>query len=372
MFGQEKYDWCLRSVPQAGLNGREVSQTRGKLLGGSSAIDSHSPVYPNRGMHDAWAGLVGDQRGAWEGIEDCYKKFQHVVAEGGGSGLFKGPVKASLPLKLNRLQQAWHGTFKELNATATDALRGQAIGGTTTTNAIDNRPGRGERSHAGNAYLTPANEQANLTVRTVSLVEKIALRKENSMLRAEGVYYMSAGQHCFVEATKEVILCAGVFSSPQLLELSGIGQRAILDAAGVQPVHELQGVGENLQDHLNYGASIEVRPEIETMDIRDYDPSAIADQQRPYHQDKTRPLAEGSAYSFAYLPLQLLDNETDDATLRDALAAHKATHPWFEQNQYIYDSLLSPKAASATVFMTRKARYTSKLTAADGEYTSIR
>lgn len=243
MFGQENYDWCLRSIPQAGLTGREIMQTRGKMLGGSSAINSHSLVYPNREMHDAWASMVGDQRWTWDGIENCYEKFQHITNEDGSTDSFRGPIQASFPVKLNRLQHAWNDAFEELNATATDPLKGQAVGGTTTTNAIDSRPGRGERSHAGDAYLTPAKEQPNLTVRTVSLVEKIALRKEKSELRVEGVYYTSAGQHLFTKATREVILCAGVFGSPQLLELSGIGQRAVLDAAGVKPVLELPGVG---------------------------------------------------------------------------------------------------------------------------------
>lgn len=113
-----------------------------------------------------------------------------------------------------------------------------------------------------------------------------------------------------------------------------------------------------------------MRAEVETLDTRDWDPSVVADHQRQYDQHRTGPLAEGAAYSFAHLPLQLLSDQTEDATLRDAVAAHKATHGT-EQNQYIYDTLLSPDAASATVFMTRKARYAPKLTAADGKYVSM-
>lgn len=114
-----------------------------------------------------------------------------------------------------------------------------------------------------------------------------------------------------------------------------------------------------------------MRPEIETLDIRDHDPAVVVDQQRQYDQNRTGILADGAAYSFAYWPLQLFNDEADDVTLREAVAAHKATHTWTKQNQYIYDSLLSPKAASATVFMTRKARYAPKLTAADGNYMSV-
>lgn len=121
---------------------------------------------------------------------------------------------------------------------------------------------------------------------------------------------------------------------------------------------------------MNYGPSVEVRPGIETLDIRDWEPSVVVDHQRQYDQSRTGPLAEGGAYSFAHLPLQLLGDEAEEATLRDAVTAHKATHGT-QQNQYIYDSLLSPEAATATVFMTRKARYAPKLTAADGNYMSM-
>ena len=232
MFGQEKYDWCLRSVPQAGLNGREILQTRGKMLGGSSAINSHSLVYPNREMHDAWASLVNDQRWSWNNMEQYYERFQQ--SEVGG------PIKASLPRQLNGLQEPWNDAFKELGCVASNPLKGRAMGGMTTTNAID---GQAERSHAG-AYLISAKEQANLTVQTMSQVEKVALHKEDedSQLCAKGVLYTSEGQRFFVES-REVILCAGVFGSAQLLELSGIGQRSVLEAAGIKPVLELAGVG---------------------------------------------------------------------------------------------------------------------------------
>lgn len=232
MFGQEKYDWCIRSVPQEGLDGREILQTRGKMLGGSSAINSHSLVYPNQEMHNAWASLVNDQRWAWNGMEEYYERFQR--SEVGG------PIKASLPRDLNRLQEAWNDAFEQLGCVAADPLKGRAMGGMTTTNAIDSRA---ERSHAG-VYLTSAKHQANLTVRTMSTVERITLHREDedSQLRAKGVVYTSEGQRFFVESS-EVILCAGVFGSPQLLEVSGIGQRAVLERAGISPVLELAGVG---------------------------------------------------------------------------------------------------------------------------------
>jgi choline dehydrogenase-like flavoprotein len=226
MFGQEKYDWKLRSAPQKDLDGRVIEQTRGKMLGGSSAINSHSLVYPNREMHDAWAELVRDPRWAWDKVKDCYTRFQHVAGEKGG------PIAASYPRELNQVQRAWNDAFAEIAAVASSPTAGQAIGGSTTTNAIDDH---GQRSHAG-AYLNVAG--SNLTLKTVAHVEKIVFQGR----RAVGVNYRSEGQHFYVKA-KEVILCAGVFGSPQLLELSGIGQREILRKAGIEQMLELSGVG---------------------------------------------------------------------------------------------------------------------------------
>lgn len=258
MFGKPEYDWCFESIPQAGLNGRTISQTRGRMLGGSSAINSHSLVYPNWEMHDAWAELVNDQRWNWASMQPYYKKFQELVSCGNpnddfvfqsnyGTSHMDGPVKASFPKELNRLQLAWMHAFKQLDAVASaDPLSGRAIGGTTTTNAIDDRPGRGERSHAGRAYLEPATKATNLTVQTTSLVQEIIFsekKKSGQKLHAAGVRYTSGSAQATALATREVILCAGVFGSPQLLELSGIGQRNVLEAAEVELMINLPGVG---------------------------------------------------------------------------------------------------------------------------------
>jgi choline dehydrogenase-like flavoprotein len=237
MFGNVNYDWCLRSVPQKGLNGRVIEQTRGKMLGGSSAINSHSLVYPNREMHDAWASLIEDDRWGWSGMEPYYRKFQHITGDG-GSSQDDGPIQASFPRELNQVQLAWNSAFHELGATATGDFAGQAVRGFTTTNAIN---GSGERSHAGDAYLRLAG--SNLTIETAAHVERVVTRKEGSDMIVEGVSYRRDEQRFFVKAIREVILCAGTFGSPQLLELSGIGQRDIIEAAGITPVLELAGVG---------------------------------------------------------------------------------------------------------------------------------
>lgn len=263
MFNDPKYDWGFRTTPQVGLNGRIIEQTRGRMIGGSSAINSHSLVYPNRAMHDAWAEIAGDERWSWERMEPFYEKFQTIqVPEVTGKGSLKvepatcGPIQASYPRYMNILQSAWEDVFRSLGAyTDHDGASGRAIGGVTTTNAIDGRDMRGERSHSGNSYLKPALGRVNLTVETEARVKRVVFQEQGSgdtkSLQAIGVTYEKGGITFTVRANKEVILCAGAFGSPQILELSGVGNRDILETARVPCLVDLPGVGgKKLQGKL--------------------------------------------------------------------------------------------------------------------------
>lgn len=255
MFSDPKYDWDFRTVPQVGLDGRVIQHTRGRMIGGSSAINSHSLVYPNRAMHDAWAEIAGDDRWSWERIKRFYKTFQTVQGQdvtGKGFSTVEpmacGPIQASYPKHMHILQSAWEDVFRSLGAYSDqDGVSGRAMGGLTTTNAIDGRAMIGERSHSGNSFLKPAIGRQNLTVETDARVKRVVFQEHGSgdtkSLQAVGVDYEKGGITLSVKANKEVILCAGAFGSPQILELSGIGSRGILEKAGVQCLVDLPGVG---------------------------------------------------------------------------------------------------------------------------------
>lgn len=255
MFNDPKFDWGYRTTPQVGLNGRVIEQTRGRMIGGSSAINSHSLVFPNRAMHDAWAEIAGDERWSWERMETFYEKFQTVQAREATGSVFPtvepvacGPIQASYPRHMNILQSAWEDVFRSLGAYSdNDGASGRATGGVTTTNAIDGRAMRGERSHSGNAYLKFALGRVNLTVETEARVKRVVFQEQGSgntkSLQAIGVSYEKGGITSSARANKEVILCAGAFGSPQILELSGVGSRDILETAGVQCLVDLPGVG---------------------------------------------------------------------------------------------------------------------------------
>jgi choline dehydrogenase-like flavoprotein len=255
MFSDPKYDWNFRTIPQVGLGGRVIEQTGGRMIGGSSAINSHSLVYPNRAMHEAWAEIAEDQRWSWGRMERFYKSFQTVHARevtGKGSSTVEpetcGPIRASYPRHMHILQNAWEDVFRSLSAYSDqDGMSGRAMGGVTTTNAINDRAMRGERSHSGNSFLKPALGRVNLTVETDARVKRVVFREHSSgdteRLQAIGVTYEKGGITLSARANKQVILCVGVFGSPQILELSGIGSRSILENAGVQCLADLPGVG---------------------------------------------------------------------------------------------------------------------------------
>ncbi|KAK8108101.1 uncharacterized protein PG998_010114 [Apiospora kogelbergensis] len=352
MFNDPEYDWCYTSTPQQGLNGRNVENTRGRMLGGSSAINSHSLVYPNRAMHDAWASIAGDSCWSWNHIQPYYRKFQSDPELEGSDG----PIQASYPAHMHIMQKAWEDVFDSLDARS---------------------PKHGERSFAGNTYLATATRRSNLVVETNALVHKLVFKKadnvEGAKLQATGVYYEKAGQMILAQASNEVVLCAGAFGSPQILELSGIGSHVILEEAGVDCLLDLPRVGENLQDHLNYGPSVEILPDIETMDVARRDAKAAAAQREEYDQHKTGPLSEGAAYSFAYWPLQLFNTPGENDALHDLVKGlgRPADELTQEQYDFVCRMLTEKSEATATVFMTRIQRHTTLKDLADGNYMTV-
>ncbi|KAM0815630.1 putative Choline dehydrogenase [Seiridium cardinale] len=375
MFNDPVYDWQYCTTPQKDLNNRIIQQTRGRMLGGSSAINSNSLVYPSQSMHEAWSQIAGNGQWSWESVKHCYERFQTVQGRSAeDSTSTSGPVQASYPKELHPLQKVWEEAFRSLGwFSDRPGYLCDAVGGVTTTNAIDGL--RGERSQA-TAYLKSSTD--NLVVMTDATVTRVLFNENKDdtsrKLRAVGVVFEKEGQQKTVHATREVILSAGTFGSPQLLELSGIGRQDILHKAGVQCHLDLAGVGENLQDHLNYGPSIEVHPSIETGDVAARDPKAAAARLEEYQKHHTGPLSEGAAYSFAYWPLQLFNTAAEEIDLRQLLERDwgiESGTTLYSQYEFCRRMILDPDEASATVFMTRMQRYTRPGHAAPGNYMTI-
>jgi choline dehydrogenase-like flavoprotein len=267
--GNPTYDWQFQTLPEEELHQRVIQQPRGKLWGGSSAINSHALVYPSKGYHDAWAELSenGEDEKTqwnWEGVKEYYRKFQSLqepsedVRKELGiwpqakrndhhEGLSEG-IQASFPITMHVLQKAWADTIENLGLNnLNDPLNGKTLGGAITTNAID--AVKSERSHAGVVFLEPAAKRESLVIRSNVMVEKILFdaNQKHEKLVATGVLYsLENGEIVSVRAQKEVILCAGTFGSPKILELSGVGNRESLAAVSIECLYDLPGVGGKL------------------------------------------------------------------------------------------------------------------------------
>lgn len=360
--GNSGLDWQFVTEPQKHLNGRTISHPRGKLIGGSSAINSHAIIFPSRAWLDSWAEF-GNEGWSADVMVPFYDKFYSIVTpsqEGvGGANSVDGPVKASLPESLDLLEKAWIDSFDEAgHHISYDVLhRSKGVGGML----IPGAGAYGERSHAGVAYLSPISKRSNVTVAQAVLVKRVILeRGHDSRVTATGVECLSDGTTKAYKARNEVILCAGAFQSPQLLELSGIGNRTLLESLGIPVVVDNPFVGENLQDHLNCGPSYEAKPDVPTLDNR-RDPAVRQQDTDQYKRDKTGYLSKPGTHTFAYWSLQMFDSDTDTDQLLSAVdqqiratsdqSQGKALPSQDMQYAFIRGMIADPEEATATAYL---------------------
>ncbi|KAF4548878.1 GMC oxidoreductase-like protein 10 [Elsinoe fawcettii] len=361
------YDWQYISAPEPGLNHRQVKHPRGRLVGGTSAINSHSVVFPNHEWQDRIAEELLPELGRadWssKGMQDCYRRWQTGTF---GPGVDPEPgssdyVTTSYPIAMDLLQTQWIKAFEELgHATTATGFVESSAGAVTVTNAIDTS--KGERSHAATAFLEPALKRGNVTLTTGAEVDKIVfdeVKNADGKLTARGILYIRQGQE-YTASAPEIILCAGVFGSPAILERSGIGSREVLTSATVPILYELSGVGENLQDHLNCSLSCETHNGIPTRDesYRNADLKKAATLE--YEKSRTGRMAEGPAYSFAFTPLQTLESPSETRELRDLVSKQlkEERNPGLKaQYSVIEKAITSPNEATASNFMVRSQRH---------------
>ena len=241
-IGNPLYDWKYESEPEPFMNGRRIYHARGKVLGGSSSINGMIFQRGNPLDYERWAADEGMSTWDYAHCLPYFKRMENCLAGAdeyrGGSGpllLERGPVK-------NPLFGAFFQAAQDAGYPLTDDVNGYRQEGFA---AFDRNLYRGRRWSAAKAYLHPAMSRPNLKVITRAFVSRVVM----SGTRAVGVEFTRNGKRVSVQAG-EVVLAGGAFNSPQLLQLSGIGNAEQLKSVGVEPVHELPGVGENLQDHL--------------------------------------------------------------------------------------------------------------------------
>ena len=236
------YNGRFKTEPEPNMNGREVYWPRGRTLGGSSAINGLIYIRGQREDYDGWAAL-GNDGWSFADVLPWFRKLEHNVRGASEYHGADGPLWASDITVPHPLVEALIAAAIRLGIPRNDDFNGAAQEGAgyyqLTTHG-------GRRCSTAVAYLRPARSRSNLDVRTDAHVTRVRLEGR----RATGVVFRRGGREETVSATREVILCAGALQSPQLLELSGVGQPEVLQRFGIGVVHALRGVGGNLQDHL--------------------------------------------------------------------------------------------------------------------------
>ena len=238
-------NWAFETVPQPGLNGRRGYQPRGKMLGGSSGINAMVYIRGHKQDYDEWAAL-GNTGWSYDEVLPYFKRSENNESHGGHYHGQEGPLHVSELRSDNPYQQIYLEAARQAGFRINPDFNGEeqeGVGIYQVTQYL------GERWTAARAYLHPhLGKRPNLLVETGCHVTRILFEGK----RAIGVEYSQGGQIKTLRARREVLLAAGAFQTPQLLMLSGVGEGKALQALGIPVVHDLPGVGQNLQDHPDF------------------------------------------------------------------------------------------------------------------------
>ena len=239
-----KRNWRFETEPQEGLNGRKGYQPRGKVLGGSSSINAMIYIRGHKADYDEWAAL-GNKGWSYNDVLPYFKKSEHREAGGDDFHGQGGPLNVAKLESPGAINEIFFEAGRQNQLPFTDDFNGEEQEGlgmyeVTTKN--------GQRWNTARAFLDDHMDRPNLTVITQAMAQKVIIEND----RASGVEVQVKGIPQTITAKREVILSGGAFGSPQLLLLSGVGDKDKLTSQGIEQVHNLPGVGENLQDHIDY------------------------------------------------------------------------------------------------------------------------
>ncbi len=257
-IGDPRTDWCYKTEPDPGLNGRSILYARGRVLGGSSSINAMLYLRGQSRDYDEWARQTGDPGWSWQNVLPVFKESED---HWGGANEFHGARIAT-----DSAGHEWRVERQRLSWEILDAFRNAAAeagivkiedfncGDNSGSAKFEVNQKSGVRVSSAKAFLRPAMRRPNLTVITLAQVKKLRIEAR----RALGVEFFQGNEEVYAAARRETILAAGAIGSPQILQLSGVGPGALLTQHGIPVVHEL-AVGENLQDHLQLRAAFKVK-----------------------------------------------------------------------------------------------------------------
>ncbi|KAK3074620.1 hypothetical protein LTR53_002831 [Teratosphaeriaceae sp. CCFEE 6253] len=277
LYGNPDYDWIFQTTPQPYVNDRVIGHPRGKQLGGSSAINYLAYTHASQINIDNFEAL-GNANWTWDVLEPYYTKSENftnpsnkVRSDLNTSLIVRahhgktGPIHNGFPREYSVLDEAWPRTYDTLGiGIKSDPRDGLALGGyniLTNLNLENNT-----RSYAATAYLNPIKYRPNLKVYTSALVKKVQFDVSTGTPAASSVIFNVNGTDYLIPASREVILSAGTFGSPHILELSGVGNSSIMSKYGIPCMVENPHVGENLQDHVYMPLGFRVNAGIHTLD----------------------------------------------------------------------------------------------------------
>ncbi len=242
-IGNPRTDWLYKTQPEPGLDGRSLSYPRGRVLGGCSSINGMIYMRGQREDYDDWARITGDPDWSWDSVLPVFKRSED---HHGGPNEWHG-TGGEWRVEKQRLKwkvlESFVQAAQESGLPATDDFN---RGDNTGVGYFDVNQRSGIRWNASKAFLRPAMKRPNLTIITGAHTQRLVMEGK----RCVGVEYRGGDTDYLAKSRCEVILSAGAVNSPQLLELSGIGNGARLQGLGIDVVQDVQGVGENLQDLL--------------------------------------------------------------------------------------------------------------------------
>ena len=251
-----RFNWKFETEPEPAMNDRPIYWPRGKTLGGSSSINGLIFIRGQKEDYDGWRDL-GNPGWGWDDVLPYFKKAEGNDRLGEPLHSKTGPLKASSIPKKHPLVEAFIKAANALNVPKTEDFNNLTQEGVGYYQLSTHK---GLRCSAAVAYLRPAKQRSNLTILTNSQVSKVIFENR----KAVGVEFIQQGSKKTIRSTKEVILSAGAIQSPQILQLSGVGPAKLLQEFNIPVVHDLPGVGENLQDHLQFRLIYELNQPIST------------------------------------------------------------------------------------------------------------
>lgn len=269
-IGNPKVDWCFRTDPEKGLNGRHLIYPRGKTLGGSSSINGMIYMRGQARDYDGWAEATGDDEWNWDNSLKDFLAHEDYYRLDGGSDLGEDVQRREIA-KYHANGGEWRVEKQRLRWDLLDSFARAAeqvgIPRIPDFNTGDNfgvsyfevTQKKGWRWNTSKAFLRPIKDRQNLVIWTNSKVKRLSIsRMIDGSLRCTGAEIVRNGQIVTVEARREVVLSAGAVGSPVILQQSGIGPATLLKKHGIEVVRDVPGVGANLQDHLQIRAVYKV------------------------------------------------------------------------------------------------------------------